>query len=105
MCEILPCFHALTRSEYTNLFFGRTKVQSFKRMVAAPSLVSLLSSMKSENVDIPAVIKFIIQIIHNRPKREKTLGETRYQMLLKKRGNKRKFSSTKYTHPDQIFSK
>ena len=77
MCEILPCFHALTGSDYTNPFFGRTKVQSFKRIVTAPSLVSLLPSMKTENLDIPAVIKFIIQIIYNRPKTEKTPGETR----------------------------
>ena len=81
MCEILPCFHALTRSEYTNLFFGKTKVQSFKQMVAAPSLVSLLSSMKSENVDIPAETKFILQILYNSPKTEKTPGKTRYRML------------------------
>ena len=37
ICEILPFFHALTGSDYTNPFFKRTKVQSFKRMVAAPS--------------------------------------------------------------------
>ena len=77
MCEILPCFHALTGSDYTNPFFGRTKIQSFKRMVTAPSLVSLLSSMKTENLDIPVVIKFILQIIYNRLKTEKTPSETR----------------------------
>ena len=42
ICEILPCFHALTGSDYSNPFFGRPKVQPFKRMVAAPSSVSLL---------------------------------------------------------------
>ena len=90
MCEILSCFHVLTVSDYTNLFFGRTKVQSFKLMVAVPSSVSLLSSM-SKNVDIPAVIKFILQIIYNRPKTEKTPGETRYRMLFKKRETRGNF--------------
>ena len=50
-------------------------------MVAAPSSVSVLSSIKLENVHIPVVIKFIIQIIYNRPKTEKTHGENCYQML------------------------
>ena len=90
MCEILSCFHVLTGSDYTNPFFRRTKVQSFKRMVAVPSSVSLLSSM-SKNVDIPAVIKFILQIIYNRPKTEKTPGETRYRMLFKKRETRGNF--------------
>ena len=74
-------------------------------MVAAPSSVSVLSSMKSENVDIPVVIKFIIQIIYNRPKTEKTPGENCYQMLSKqkgnKKGNKKKFLPTKSFPPDQ----
>ena len=67
ICEILPCFHALTGSDYTNPFFQRTKVQSFTWMVVVPSSVSLFSSIKLEDVDIPAAIKFILQIIYNRP--------------------------------------
>ena len=81
ICEILPCSHALTRSDYTNPFFGRTKVLSFKWMVAALSSASVLSSMKSKNVDIPPVIKVILQIIYNRLKTEKTPGETGYRMF------------------------
>ena len=60
ICEILPCFHALTSSDYANLFFGRTKVHSFKRKVLTPSSLSLLSSMKLENADIPAVISLYL---------------------------------------------
>ena len=70
-------------------------------MVAAPSSVSVLSSMKSKNVDIPVVIKFIIQIIYSRPKTEKTPGENCYQMLSKQKGNKKKYSPTKSIPPDQ----
>ena len=70
-------------------------------MVAAPSSVPLLSSMKSENVDIPAVIKFILQIIYNRSKTEKKPGETHYRMLILKKGNKKKFSFNKSIPPDQ----
>ena len=79
---MFPC---LTGSDYTNPFFGRTKVQSLKRIVAAPSSVSLLPRMESENVDIPAVINFILQIIYNKPKKEKTPGEIRYPKLFKRR--------------------
>ena len=74
-------------------------------MVAAPSSVSALSRKKKKNVDIPVVIKFIIQIIYNRPKTEKTRGENCYQMLSKqkvnKKENKNKFSPTKSIPPDQ----
>ena len=101
ICEILSCLHVLTGSNYTSPFFRKTKVQSFKRMVAAPSSVSLLSSMKSENVDIPVVIKFILQIIYNRPKMEKTPAETRYRILFEKKESKNKFSSTTFIPPNQ----
>ena len=74
-------------------------------MVAAPSSVSLLSSMKSKNVDIPAVIKFILQIIYCRPKTEETPGETRYRVWIKKKENKNKFSSTKSIFPVESFLK
>ena len=69
--EILPSFNALAGSDYMNPLFVKTKIQSSERMVSAPSLVSLLSSMKSENVDIPAGIKFIFQIIYSRAKRRR----------------------------------
>ena len=50
--EILSCFQLLAGSDFMNPFFGKTKVQSFEQMVAAPSTLSLLSSMKLESVDI-----------------------------------------------------
>ena len=48
ICEIFPCFHAVTDSDYTNPFSRRSKVQFFEQMVAAPSLAFLFSSMKSK---------------------------------------------------------
>ena len=105
ICDILPCFHTLTGSDYTNPFIGRTKIQSFKRMISSPSSIFLLTSMKSQDVDISAVTKFVLQVIYNRPKKEKTPGESRYQMLFTGKGSKKKFSSTKSIPPDQSSMK
>ena len=32
ICQVLLCFHALTGSDFTNPFFGRSKIQSFRKM-------------------------------------------------------------------------
>ena len=74
-----------------NPLFGKTKVQSSERMVSAPSLVSLLSSMKSENVDIPAGIKFIFQIIYSRAKRRRWLAKPIAACCFKKKETNRNF--------------
>ena len=74
-----------------NPLFVKTKIQSSERMVSAPSLVSLLSSMKSENVDIPAGIKFIFQIIYSRAKRRRWLAKLIAACCFKKRETNRNF--------------
>ena len=45
---ILPCFHALTDSDFTKTFFRRTKDNYFKNMISAPSNTRLLMSLKNQ---------------------------------------------------------
>ena len=64
-------------------------------MLARPETIQLLESLKNENANISHVVEFILHIIYNRPKIEKTPGGTRYKMLFVGKGNKKKFASTK----------
>ena len=38
ICNILPVFNVLTGSDYTNPFYKRSKIQSFKKMCLKPEL-------------------------------------------------------------------
>ena len=106
ICRILPSFHSLTGSDFTNPFFGRTKVTSFKKLQSKSLYCSKLQSMGSESVDIADVTDFILHIIYNRPLKEKTPEEGRYRMILAarkrtKKGERGKYPSRKATPPDQ----
>ena len=81
VCEVLPAFHVLTGSDYTSSFFGKTKYTCFKRMIVHPESCSLLKSLNHPNANIGEVIEFVLRIIYNRPKSEKTLGDAQYNML------------------------
>ena len=100
ICNILPAFHALTGSDYTNPFYRRSKIQSFKKLFKLQSKCSLLQSLMTGNANVEDVISFIIHIIYNRPLRERTPGDARYAMLFVKQGSKKKFASTKSLPPD-----
>ena len=99
---MLPAFHILTGSGYTSSFFGKTKYTYFKRMIAHPGSCSLLKSLNHPNANIGEVIEFVLRIIYNCPKSEKTLGDARYNMLFIKSKDKKKFASTKCLPPDEI---
>ena len=81
ICDILPCFHALTGSDFTKTFFRRTKANSFKKMISAPSNTRLLMSLKNQKADVLEVTDFVLHIIYNRPKQEKKPGDSRYATL------------------------
>ena len=102
VCTVLPAFHVLTGSDYTSTFFGRTKYTCFKRMVARPETCHLLKSMNTSVANVDEVSEFVLRVIYNRPKTEKTLGDARYNMLfVKGKGKKkRKYASTKALPPD-----
>ena len=83
-------------------FFGKIKYTCFKRMIAPPESCSLLKSLNHPNANIWEVIEFVIRIIYNRRKSEKTLGDARYNMLFIKSKDKKKFASTRCLPPDEI---
>ena len=74
-------------------------------MVVALSSVSLLSSMKSKNVDIPAVIKFIFQIIYNRPKQKSRRAKLVTKCCYKKKETKINFRLLNPFLPIKVLSK
>ena len=101
ICNILPSFHALTGSDFTKTFFRRSKIQSFKKLIAHPENADLLVSLNSQQANINDVMDFILHATYNRPKREKTPEDSRYAMLFVGKGKKKKFASTKSLPPDQ----
>ena len=52
VCKVLHAFHALTGSDYTSSFFGKTKYTCFKRMIAHPESCSFLKSLNHPNANI-----------------------------------------------------
>ena len=105
ICSVLPAFHCLTGSDFTNPFFGRTKVTTFKKLLQNSMYCSKLETLGSESVNIDDVTDFIIHIIYNRPLHEKTPGESRHRMLLTARkrtkDGRKQYPSSKAIPPDQ----
>ena len=101
ICKCLPAFHVLTGSDYTQPFFGRSKFCCFKKMQKNPDTMILLSSLDSTDADVDKVIDFTLHVIYNRPKKEKTPGDSRYAMLFSGKGKKRKFTPFKRLPPDE----
>ena len=101
ICHVLLCFHALTGSDFTNPFFGRSKKQSFCKMQKTPDSHKLLLTMTSEIINIDEITKFILHIIYNRPLKEKSPGESRYRMFLTRKASSKTFPSSKSIPPDK----
>jgi hypothetical protein len=97
----LPAFHVLTGSDFTQPFLGRSKYRCFRKMLGNPDTTSLLSSLVSEHADVDKVTDFVLHVIYNRPKKEKTPGDSRYAMLFSGKGKKRKFTPLKRLPPDR----
>ena len=89
ICKIISSFHALTGSDFTTNLCRRSKKQSFKKMLTEPPARNLLSSLANLRVDAAQITDFVMQIVYNRPKREKTPGESRYAMLFVEKGKRR----------------
>ena len=87
ICKI----HALTGSDFTKTFYRHSKMQSFKKMLTQPSATNLLSSLATVRVDVAQIIDFVLHIVYNRPKREKTPAESRYATLFVEKGKKKVF--------------
>ena len=85
ICDILLAFHTLTGSDFTNPFYNRSKIYAFKKMLKTRNSYQLLPSILSGQPNIPEVTDFVLHIVCNRPKKEKTPGEARYTMLMQKK--------------------
>ena len=72
VCKIMPAFHALTVCDYTSPFFGRSKNIIVKNIQKHSNDERLLLSLNTERVEDPDVFDFIIHIVYNRPKSERT---------------------------------
>ena len=98
----MPAFHALTGCDYTAPFFGRSKYSIFKNMQKHSNAERLLLSLNTERVEVPEVIDFIIHIIYNRPKSEKTAAQSRYATAIKtSKIGKKTFNDTRQIQPDE----
>ena len=71
-------------------------------MIAHPENCSLLKSLNHTNANIGEIIEFVLLIIYNRLKSERTLGDTRYNMRFIKSKDKKKFVSRKCLPPNEI---
>ena len=60
ICQILPCFYTLTGSDFTNPFFGRSKIKAFKKMLETAKSHKILLSLLSGQPDIEEVTNFIL---------------------------------------------
>ena len=70
-------------------------------MIKKKDMVQKISSLSTSNLDYNNIIDFVLRVIYNRPKTEKTPGQSRYSMLfVKRKGKIRKFSDTKRLLPD-----
>ena len=101
VCDILPNFHALTGSDYTNPFYKRSKIQAFKKMISKPDIYpKLLSSLSTHEANLEDVTNFVLYVIYNRPSSEKIPDESRYAMLFKGKKGSRTFNSLHILPPD-----
>ena len=101
MCKIMPAFHALTGCNYTAPFFGRSKYNIFKNMQKHSNAEKLLLSLNTERVEVTDVTDFIIHIVYNRPKSEKTAAQSRYATAIKMNKIGKKFNNNKQIPPEE----
>ena len=101
ICSVLPAFHTLTGSDFTNPFFNSSKIQAFKKMFRIYNSHKLLLSLPSGESNISEVL----HVVYNGPLKEKTTGESPYNMLLKKKkqtkSRKKKYNASMELPPDQ----
>ena len=70
-------------------------------MLTQPLAKDWLSSLATVRVEVAQIIDFVLHIVYNLPKREKTPGESKYAMLFVKKGKKKVFIQRKQLPPDK----
>ena len=94
ICAILPAFHSVTGSDFTKPFFGRSKINSFKKLLSKPESNE---SMNTDHVDMEKVMYFVLHVIYNRPKREKSPGNIAMRCCMLEKAKKKKVCTYKIT--------
>ena len=109
ICSVLPAFHTLTWSYFTHRFFNRSKIQAFKKMLRICNSHKLLLSLPSDKSNRREVTDFVLHVVCNRLLKEKTPGESRYNMLTKKKkqtnSGKKNYNTSMELPPDQCSLK
>ena len=101
-CTNLPGYHTLTGGDFTYPFFRRTKFQGFKKMQKMNRSIELLETLGTPEPNIQEISNFILYVIYNRPKKEKSVTESRVIMMFSKKGKgKCSKKSTKSIPPDE----
>ena len=104
VCLIILCFHALTGSDFTFAFYYRSKITVFRKMLKTKDSWKLLRSLSTVHPNIEDVTRYVLYIVYNRPLREKSLGEARYNVLKTRKKDslgKKVYPSSKSLPPDQ----
>ena len=70
-------------------------------MLSHPSAIKLLYSLSSKKAFIARVIDFILHAVYNKPKEEKSPGESRCVTLFVTKGRKKKLFQTKLLPPNE----
>ena len=51
ICNILPVMHILIGCNYIDLFYGKSKIHTFKKMFLKPELTALIQFLKTPNLN------------------------------------------------------
>ena len=93
---ILPAFHSLTGFDFMKPFYGRSELNSFKKLLPKPESMDLMPSMN----DIEKLTYFVLHVIYNLPKQENHLEIVSMRCCMLEKA-KKKFEPTKPLPPDQ----
>ena len=91
----------LTGSDFTQMFFGKSKINNLKKLSSKAESMDLISSINTDHVDIEKLRYFVLHVICKRPRREKSPGNSCYAMLYVGKGGGKKLAATKSLLPDQ----
>ena len=95
---ILPAFDSLTGSDFTKPFFGRSKINSFKKLLSKPESNE---SMNTDHVDMEKVMYFVLHVFTIVRNEKNHLEKWLCDAVCWKRRKKKKFAPTKSLPPDQ----
>ena len=75
ICAILPVFHWLTSSDFKKPFFGRSKINSFKKMIFKPEYGFNVIHEYWPWWHRESNVYFVLHVIYNCPKQETSPGD------------------------------